>query len=175
MDCLFRQNNTSKSPHKSNSVPKNQWEEGDKAPSKGSYIPSTPHRCWWGMAVGSSVRQPLLGVPWEQVASALHTSSSPNSLCQLSSPGPGQCPNVHPFTLPLGYCSDKNWKFMRAYGNKKRAGFSNSPVGVPVVVVFYLVTSHTNIVPSEGTNPEGTNPPNPQGTIFIEGAVESLK
>lgn len=64
---------------------------------------------------------------------------------------------------------------MRAYGNKKRAGLSNSPVGVPVVVVFYLVTSHTNIVPPEGTNPEGTNPPNPQGTIFIEGAVESLK
>lgn len=34
-----------KSPHKSNSVPKNQWEEGDGAPSKGSYIPSTPCGC----------------------------------------------------------------------------------------------------------------------------------
>lgn len=51
------------------------------------------------MAVGSSVRQHLLGVPWEQVASALHSSSSPSSLCQLSSPGPGKCPNAHSYTL----------------------------------------------------------------------------
>lgn len=43
------------------------------------------------------------------------------------------------------------------------------------MVVLYLMTSHTNTVPPEGTNPEGTNLPNPQGTIFVEAAVKSLK
>lgn len=58
---------------------------------------------------------------------------------------------------------------------KKRAGLSNSPMGVPVVVVFYLMTSHTKTVSPEATYPEDINPPNLKGTICIEGAVKYLK
>lgn len=48
-------------------------------------------------------------------------------------------------------------------------------MGVPVVVVFYLMTSHTKTVPPEATYPEDINPPNLKGTICIEGAVKYLK
>lgn len=65
---------------------------------------------------------------------------------------------------------------MGAYGNKKKkAGLSNTSMGVPVVVVFYLMTSHTKTVPPEATYPEDINPPNLKGTSIIERAVKSLK
>lgn len=42
-----------------------------------------------------------------------------------------------------------------------------------MVTVFYFMNSHT--VPPEVIYSEDANPPNLKGTIFIEGAVKSLK
>lgn len=160
MDCLFRQNNIWNLAHKSNSVPKSQWEEGDEAPFYGNSVPSQarckmptsdqhPMAADGNWTVGSSAKQHLLGAPREWVASALHPCSSPRSLCQLSSPGPGQCWTVHPFYPSFRLLHSKERKiYENIQGKKKRAGLSNSLMAFPVVVVFYTITSHTACISS---------------------------